>query len=112
MKEFELRPYQKSAVEAIIGQWNSGFKRTLLVLPTGTGKTVVFSKVVEEEVKPATPNHLQAPVTSDKDTSDAQKGNDNTTKTGDNNNILLYCLYLLLSATGIVVVYSRRRKNS
>lgn len=47
----ELRPYQKDAVEAIIGQWNSGFQRTLLVLPTGTGKTVVFSKVVEEEVK-------------------------------------------------------------
>ena len=47
----ELRPYQKEAVEAIIGQWDNGFKRTLLVLPTGTGKTVVFSKVVEEEVK-------------------------------------------------------------
>ena len=25
--------------------------KTLLVLPTGTGKTVVFSKVVEEETK-------------------------------------------------------------
>ena len=47
----ELRPYQKEAVDAIIEQWDNGFKRTLLVLPTGTGKTVVFSKVVEEEVK-------------------------------------------------------------
>ena len=47
----ELRPYQKEAVDAIRGQWDSGFQRTLLVLPTGTGKTVVFSKVVEEEVK-------------------------------------------------------------
>lgn len=47
----ELRPYQKEAVDAIITQWNNGFQRTLLVLPTGTGKTVVFSKVVEQEVK-------------------------------------------------------------
>lgn len=47
----ELRPYQKEAVDAIITQWDNGFKRTLLVLPTGTGKTVVFSKVVEQEVK-------------------------------------------------------------
>ena len=47
----ELRPYQNEAVNAIFNQWNSGFKNTLLVLPTGTGKTVVFSKVVEEEVK-------------------------------------------------------------
>lgn len=46
----ELRPYQTQAVEAIKEQWNSGFKKTLLVLPTGTGKTVVFSKVVEGEV--------------------------------------------------------------
>jgi superfamily II DNA or RNA helicase len=47
----QLRPYQKEAVEAILKQWDNGFQRTLLVLPTGTGKTVVFSKVVEEEVK-------------------------------------------------------------
>ena len=47
----ELRPYQNEAVSAIFNQWNNGFKNTLLVLPTGTGKTVVFSKVVEEEVK-------------------------------------------------------------
>lgn len=47
----DLRPYQREAVAAIKAQWDSGFKNTLLVLPTGTGKTVVFSKVVEEEVK-------------------------------------------------------------
>ena len=47
----KLRPYQNEAVSAIFNQWNNGFKNTLLVLPTGTGKTVVFSKVVEEEVK-------------------------------------------------------------
>lgn len=44
----ELRPYQKEAKEAIRKQWDEGVKRTLLVLPTGTGKTIVFSKVSEE----------------------------------------------------------------
>lgn len=46
----ELRPYQEQAVESILGEWDSGHQHTLLVLPTGTGKTVVFSKVVEKEV--------------------------------------------------------------
>lgn len=65
----------------------------------------------EEVVKPETSKHLQAPVTSDKETTDAQNGNDDTPKTSDDNNMMLYCLYMLLSATGIVVVYSRKRKN-
>lgn len=47
----KLRPYQNEAVNAIKNQWNSGVKNTLLVLPTATGKTIVFTKVVEEEVK-------------------------------------------------------------
>ena len=46
----ELRPYQEEARQAIEKEWTSGIKRTLLVLPTGTGKTVVFSKVVEDQV--------------------------------------------------------------
>lgn len=46
----ELRPYQEAAREAIEKEWDSGTKRTLLVLPTGTGKTVVFSKVAEDQV--------------------------------------------------------------
>ena len=47
----ELRPYQSEAREAIEAQWASGVKNTLLVLPTGTGKTVVFSKVIEDQVR-------------------------------------------------------------
>lgn len=47
----ELRPYQSEAVEAIFAQWDSGVKRTLLVLPTGCGKTIVFAKVAEECVR-------------------------------------------------------------
>ena len=47
----ELRPYQNEAVQAIHNEWNKGHQKTLLVLPTGTGKTIVFSKVVDDETK-------------------------------------------------------------
>ena len=47
----ELRPYQEQARQAIEKEWASGVKNTLLVLPTGCGKTVVFSKVIEDQVK-------------------------------------------------------------
>ena len=43
----ELRPYQKEAKTAILNSWKE-YQRSLLVLPTGTGKTIVFSKVAEE----------------------------------------------------------------
>lgn len=46
----ELRQYQKEAVAAITEQWASGVRRTLLVLPTGCGKTIVFCKLTEELV--------------------------------------------------------------
>lgn len=42
----ELRPYQKEAVEAILESW-SEYRKTLLVLPTGCGKTIVFSTIAE-----------------------------------------------------------------
>lgn len=47
----QLRPYQEQAKNAILGEWDKGTRKTLLVLPTGTGKTIVFSKVIEERVK-------------------------------------------------------------
>lgn len=47
----ELRPYQKGSVKAVIDEWEKGVKKTLLVLPTGTGKTIVFSKIIEERVR-------------------------------------------------------------
>lgn len=47
-----LRPYQQEAVDAVLAEWDEqGRNKTLLVLPTGTGKTVVFSKVTEERVR-------------------------------------------------------------
>lgn len=47
----ELRPYQQEAKDAIFGEWEKGTKKTLLVLPTGCGKTIVFAKVTEECVR-------------------------------------------------------------
>lgn len=47
----ELRPYQQEAKDSIFEQWDSGVHRTLLVLPTGCGKTIVFAKVTEECVR-------------------------------------------------------------
>lgn len=46
-----LRPYQKEAKSAVLGQWEQGVQRTLLVLPTGCGKTIVFAKISEDCVK-------------------------------------------------------------
>ena len=47
----QLRPYQQEAREAVQAEWAQGRKRTLLVLPTGCGKTIVFSKIIEDQVK-------------------------------------------------------------
>ena len=47
----ELRPYQKEAKESIFEEWDKGVQKTLLVLPTGCGKTVVFAKVAEDCVR-------------------------------------------------------------
>lgn len=51
MAGMELRPYQEEAREAIFREWDEGRNRTLLVLPTGTGKTIVFAKVAEDCVR-------------------------------------------------------------
>ena len=49
-KKMELRPYQQEAKDRIFEQWES-VDKTLLVLPTGCGKTIVFAKVAEECVR-------------------------------------------------------------
>ncbi len=47
----ELRPYQSETKAAVFGEWESGRRKTLLVLPTGCGKTIVFAKIAEECVR-------------------------------------------------------------
>ena len=46
-----LRPYQEEAKKAILKDFESGRQRTLLSLPTGTGKTIVFSSVLDERLR-------------------------------------------------------------
>lgn len=46
-----LRPYQQRARDRIHAEWENGHTRTLLVLPTGTGKTIVFASVAADQVR-------------------------------------------------------------
>lgn len=46
-----LRPYQQAAEQAVLHEWDSGHTKTLLVLPTGCGKTIVFAKIAEDCVR-------------------------------------------------------------
>lgn len=47
----ELRPYQQEAKAAVFNEWENGRSKTLLVLPTGCGKTIVFAKITEDCVR-------------------------------------------------------------
>ena len=47
----DLRPYQQEAVDSVLHEWNEGKKRTMVVMATGTGKTIVFAKVTENRVR-------------------------------------------------------------
>jgi len=47
--EFNLRPYQNEAVTSVLRKWQE-HRKLLLVLPTGSGKTIVFSKIIESLV--------------------------------------------------------------
>ena len=40
-----LRPYQQEAIDAVIEARRAGAKRLLISLPTGAGKTVIFSRL-------------------------------------------------------------------
>lgn len=45
----ELRPYQEAARAAVWREWEEGRRRTLVVQPTGTGKTVTFSAIAADD---------------------------------------------------------------
>ena len=47
----KLRPYQEEARTKIKDEWDKGNKKTLLVLPTGCGKTIVFAMIAADMVK-------------------------------------------------------------
>lgn len=43
-----LRDYQVVARDRVFEEWAAGLRRTALVLPTGAGKTVVFSEIIRQ----------------------------------------------------------------
>lgn len=42
-----LRPYQRQAIEAVLAARKSGIRRMVVCLPTGAGKTVIFSHLAQ-----------------------------------------------------------------
>ena len=44
------RPYQHEAVAALLAAAARGVQRPLLVLPTGTGKTIIFALLVQRHL--------------------------------------------------------------
>ena len=46
-----LRPYQEAAKKAVLGEWEKGRRKTVAVLPTGTGKTILFASIIENQVR-------------------------------------------------------------
>ena len=49
---FQLRPYQHEAIAAVISARKAGNKRLLICLPTGAGKTVIFSRLAKIAKRP------------------------------------------------------------
>ncbi len=43
-----LRPYQISARNSAFTEWENGFRSTLIVMPTASGKTILFSSIIEK----------------------------------------------------------------
>lgn len=43
-----LRDYQRAAIDALFRSWSEGMRRPAVVLPTGMGKTVIFSHLIRE----------------------------------------------------------------
>jgi len=45
---FDDRPYQREAIEAVHKAHAMGLQRPLVALPTGTGKTIIFARLLTE----------------------------------------------------------------
>ena len=45
------RPYQAEAINNVFDRWGQGDVSTLVCLPTGTGKSIVFSEVMRRWTK-------------------------------------------------------------
>ena len=47
-----LRPYQREAIDAVLRARRAGQRRLLVCLPTGAGKTVIFSELARMAKRP------------------------------------------------------------
>jgi len=47
----ELRYYQREARDAVLGEWANGRRKTVACLPTGTGKTIIFSAILDHQLR-------------------------------------------------------------
>ena len=47
-RNIQLRDYQDAAYVSLLNDWQSGIRSCLLVLATGLGKTILFSKIIDE----------------------------------------------------------------
>ena len=52
IKQFKLRPYQSEAISAVIAARRRGVSRMIVALPTGAGKTVIFSELARLAKRP------------------------------------------------------------
>jgi len=43
----QLRPYQKTAIDAVCAAYDQGWRQQILSIPTGGGKTIVFSALYD-----------------------------------------------------------------
>jgi superfamily II DNA or RNA helicase len=48
MSQLKLRDYQRECIDAVFCAWAEGVRRPAVVLPTGAGKTVVFSHLIRQ----------------------------------------------------------------
>lgn len=51
MTHLSLRPYQQECIDSLFTAWGSDMRRPAVVLPTGAGKTVIFSHLASEFIK-------------------------------------------------------------
>jgi len=52
ISRFQLRPYQSEAISAVIAARRRGISRMIVALPTGAGKTVIFSELARMAKRP------------------------------------------------------------
>lgn len=46
----KLRDYQDNCKRAVFGEWEGGVRKTLVVQPTGCGKTVTFASIIHDKL--------------------------------------------------------------